>query len=579
MAGVVIALVAGAAVAVVLPHRYTATAKVVVNTVPSDTPDQARPKTSPAVTMGTEAQIARSSVVRDLAGGKYLPKALDAHLLDSGLVVAIVPDSAVLRFAFTAKKPALAVAGAQAYAAAYLDNRAATARTFVDDVIRQLQSEIASTQKQIDKATITRDRSASGSSEHQRLQVQVNTLNQKLLTTENDLATRQGSRIDPGVVITKPTAAHRTGPQTPVVLLAALILGLVAGLAAATLRERMDQRLLEPGDIQDDLGVPLLAVLPAHDPDTVLDPDSAAADAYRQLRNEIFLGPRPPVVLAISRVDSATGTGDVTANLAVLLSRSGRRVCVIDTDTGPRRLETLLEGVDRVGLVHATPGGDGLEAGIAVVTQREGVGQARLGDVLASPLFARLVDATRSEAEVVLIDAPPALSSAGQAVLSTADAVLLVVTRRRTRRGDVLAAEERIRRVGSRLVGTALRDSERPRDMTAPPGPRPEPARPALPPPSRPALGQGATPTHVSPSAGTVYHPDGSTTASPTPDAPEPSSAPSEPPTVVPSAPAATANGEDLHSAALGWPELPTETTGNGSSSGLGWPESRRALP
>src|SRR5438105_3232342 len=84
------------------------------------------------------------------------------------VVVSIVPESSVLRFAFTAKRPAVAVAGAQAYAAAYLDNRSSTARTFVDGVILQLKAAAAATQKQIDAATAARDRARSGSTERQR---------------------------------------------------------------------------------------------------------------------------------------------------------------------------------------------------------------------------------------------------------------------------------------------------------------------------------------------------------------------------------------------------------------------------
>jgi Mrp family chromosome partitioning ATPase len=577
-------LVAAGALAAGLPHKYMATSKVVVNQVPSDTPDQT--KTTPAVAIGTEAQIARSSVVRDLAGQKYLPKSMDPHLLNSGLVVSIVTDSAVLRFDFTAKRADQALAGAQAYAAAYLDNRGATARAFVDDVIQQLQSQVKTTQQQIDAAQKAKNNAPSGSSERTRQQAQLNTLNQKLLNIDNDLATRQNSRVEPGSEITKPTAAHRTGTQAPVVIAAGLILGLVVGLGAATLRERTDPRLREAGDIQDDLGVPLLAVLPPHDPDAVIDPDSAAADAYRTLRNEIFLGPRPPVVLAVSRADSETGTGDVTANLAVLLSRSGRRVCVIDTDTGPRRLETLLEGVDRVGLVHA-PGGDSLDAGIAVVTQREGVGQAKLGDVLASPLFARLVDATRSEAEVVLIDAPPALSSSGQAVLSTADAVLLVVTRRRTRRSDVLAADDRIRRVGSRLIGTAVRESERVREA-APAAIRAEQPQPALPRGGRPALpGEPGVASNVRVGAGTVHHPNGPNDAfepqRPVWEPPTPMSGPSPRRSPEPTpVPVHATNGDQHASTPLGWPETEPETAPEtpttGTASGLGWPPLRPAI-
>jgi Mrp family chromosome partitioning ATPase/uncharacterized protein involved in exopolysaccharide biosynthesis len=599
VAGALVGLLAAAAVGTVLPHKFRATAKVVVNPVPSDSPD-ARSRATGSVSMETEAQIARGGNVRELAATKYLPRTVSPTVLGSGLTVSVVPNSSVLRFDFDAKKSAVAVAAAQAYAAAYLDNRAATAQTFVSNVIGQLQSQIDTTQKQITRTKAARDAAAPRSGERQRQQVALNALNDKLLTAENDLATQQNAQIQPGTEITKPSASKRTGVSLPALLGLGLLLGLLLGLGAATLRERTDPRLREAGDIQDDLGVPLLAILPPHDPDSVIDPDSAAADAYRQLRNEIFLGPNPPVVLAISRVDPDTGTGDVTANLAVLLSRSGRRVCVIDTDTGPRRLESLLEGMDRVGLVHAGAG-DGYEPGIAVVTQRHGVGQAKLGDVLASPLFARMVDATRLEAEVVLIDAPPALSSAGQAVLSTADAALLVVTRRRTRRQDVLVAEERIKRVGSRLVGTAVRESDPVRDTTAPSStPDQQPA--ALPAGDQTALptATGGIPSNVRVSAGATYRPDPPTThvtAEPFPSEPVVQE-PHDPFVRVSPTPQSAAYDEggwgtpegpdgiegvlETADVAVGWPidsHDADSTDANGASSGLGWPESHRAIP
>src|SRR4051794_22829805 len=97
-AGAVGGLLVGAVVAAVLPHDHQATAKVVVNAVPSDSPSQNRTRSAPTVSMETEAQIARSSVVRELAAQKYLPSGTDPALLDNGLVVSVVTDSAVLRF-------------------------------------------------------------------------------------------------------------------------------------------------------------------------------------------------------------------------------------------------------------------------------------------------------------------------------------------------------------------------------------------------------------------------------------------------------------------------------------------------
>src|SRR4051794_40197665 len=135
-----------------------------------------------------------------------------------------------------------------------------------------------------------------------------------------------------------------------------------------------------------------------------------------------------------------------------------------------------------------------------------------------------MVDATRHEADVVLIDAPPVLSSAGQAVMSTADAVLLVVTRRLTRRDDVLAADDRIRRVGSRLVGTAVRESDVPRGRGFGPAAPDESATPLR------AGGRrelpGYEPLPPQPVTGAVYQPqapaDFEAEEPPSPEAPVP---------------------------------------------------------
>ncbi|MDX6284912.1 MAG: tyrosine-protein kinase Etk/Wzc [Frankiales bacterium] len=605
---VVITMGLGLGLSTQLPHKYTAVAQVLVNSVPSDASDPTKPKTIGLVQMSTEATVARSSIVR-AAAVKRLPPGIRPGVINQG-VITVVADTRVLRFAITARKKASATAAAAAYAQGYLDNRTTAATTYVAGQTKRLAGQIASLEKQITTVTAQRNAAAEGSSERQSLNIRLKALNTDLDAAQIALVTITNSPIQPGQIIQSPSDAQLTGPTAPSVLGIALLLGLIVGLALATLRERTDQRLLEPGDLQDDLGVPLLAELPPPTSDGgVLDPDGAAADAYRSLRNEIFLGPNPPEVLAVTRVDATTSTGDVTANLAVLLARSGRRVCVIDTDTGPgQRLETLLQGVDRVGLVHPGPDGRMVEPGIAVVTQREGIGQAKLGDMLASPLFKQLVDATREDAEVVLIDAPPALTSAGQAVLATADGVLLVVTKRRTRRRDVQNAKQRIRRAGSRLVGTALRDTEtRQRGPVGRPGrrgPVPTP-QPALSPPERPALPGGFTPTgaaatiDMGPISGTVtdagvigpdqesfrvsrpaaYQPSGEPIAPPpprpTPVPPQPTPAPT-PPAPTPG-PAAAAGEADPVSVPLGWPSTPRPNgrsrRNDGEPAGLGWPE------
>jgi hypothetical protein len=172
-------------------------------------------------------------------------------------------------------------------------------------------------------------------------------------------------------------------------------------------------------------------------------------------------------------------------------------------------------------------------------------------------------------------------------VLSTSDAALLVVTRRMTRRQDVLAADERIRRSGSHLVGTAVREAEAVREGAAP-SPQPEHAPAALPSAGQPAIDTGpdfSSNVRVASGAGTIYHPDPRTQGEPPrPFAPEPpcvqpeTEAPSyttdTPPTAAPE------TLTDPVAAPLGWPAGDTidGEVVNGARSGLGWPESQRAI-
>jgi Mrp family chromosome partitioning ATPase len=472
-----------------LPHHVQAATQVIVQPVPqgsglTPTGDVRQPLPPD---MPTEATLAAGSLIRDAARANLSTPAEQLALGTAS--VTIVGDSQVLRFVAHAKHADDAKAAVAALATAYLDNRTATANASVDSQNKALAKQRASVQNAVRADELAVTNSAPGSRARQAANVKLSTDIAARSQLDNQLDSLRTISVNPGQVIEK---AHVTPAGTPPVevLAIAALFGLFAGLGLALLRERTDSRLLEADDLTADPELPLLAVLPPAETGRRVDPDGPGSEAFRQLRNQIFLGQDAPAVLAVSRVEPDTLTSDVTAHLAALLARSGRRVCVIDTDSTGQGIEELIRGLDHVAIVDAQTVERGMPASsVHVISQRSGMSEANLSDLLASPLFAQLVDVSRLQAEIVIIDAPSTLSAGGQAAAVTADAVLLVAVRRKSDRRDLLHARDALQRLGKRVVGVALRDLEQRRRVPVRPIPRvplPAGARPL------PAGGNGA---------------------------------------------------------------------------------------
>jgi len=78
-------------------------------------------------------------------------------------------------------------------------------------------------------------------------------------------------------------------------------------------------------------------------------------------------------------------------------------------------------------------------------------------ELLGSQRMRDLIERLEAEADVVVLDTPPALPVTDAVVLaSQADGVLLVTDAGRTRRSAALRALENLRQVGANVVGAAL---------------------------------------------------------------------------------------------------------------------------
>jgi non-specific protein-tyrosine kinase len=198
----------------------------------------------------------------------------------------------------------------------------------------------------------------------------------------------------------------------------------------------------------------------------VSDPTSPAADAYRRLRVNLMSALPQEALLQVLLVAAAGPDPDkscTVANLAVTFARVGKRVILADCDLRHPALHTLFGLSNDAGVTTVLDG----DATAELPLQPTGIpnlwvltsGPAVLvpSDSIASPAMAGLIARLRQEADVVLFDAPPVVLATDAVELATqADGVLLTVSAGRTKRDDAQRAVNLLKRVGARLVGTAL---------------------------------------------------------------------------------------------------------------------------
>jgi polysaccharide biosynthesis transport protein len=281
----------------------------------------------------------------------------------------------------------------------------------------------------------------------------------------------------------------------------ALILGLALGVGVVLLRDRLDDRLRGPRDLEVRVGAPLLAAVPAyrrsaHDATALVavnDPASLPAEAYRDLRTRLFrkaARQNGRVLLVTSAAGDEHAT--VAANLAASVATCGRRVTLVCCD---------LRGGDTAALFGLAGGAGVSDVVQGLVPPRKALrpgGIANLqvlpagpavpdpGAVVQASAFRLLVDELAESTELVVVDGPALLAGADAGALAQlSDMILFAADARSTTRGQVDAAMRELDPSRSRLIGCVLDNvgktgllSKAPRPpATAPTGPaEPTPA-------------------------------------------------------------------------------------------------------
>ena len=370
--------------------------------------------------MGTEKGIASSGAVLAIASQSLL---ISEDKLERGLSITIPVDTDLLVIAFTDPDPQVAQSVAEEIAQAYVSYRSWKAPP---------------------------------------------------VAAGNTSATPPpADALHASVITDAPLPTSPVSPNRLLIIGTGLILGLALGIGMALLRDKMDDGLRGPLDLQAQADAPVLAQIPAFsrkkrglaDGLVILrNPSSTVAEAYRNLRTRVLqvaTWRRANVLLVTSpsREDKTT----VTANLAAALAMSGRRVVLVCADLRWGRTPALFGLDNRLGLTNLV-NGDARLADVLCWTEVSRLqvipgGQAYFdpSSVLQSTAFRNLLAELRSEADFVVIDAPPVLASAETAALAERGAmILLVADARASTRAEVRTAMGELGHVHDDVIGCVL---------------------------------------------------------------------------------------------------------------------------
>jgi len=288
--------------------------------------------------------------------------------------------------------------------------------------------------------------------------------------------------LEPGVPIPLTTQSFAP-PSNPVARLGiAALLGLVLGAALALVVERLDSRMRTREQVEDAIGLPVLAEIPAlprNHHSGVLSasrPASVVAEAFRALRSSVLLmspgradrdsrpGRKPPsLVVLVTSALPEEGKSTTVANLAAVMAEAGRRVLVLSLDLRNPRLHDCFGVENDTGLSELLAADRGKDLREVVrETDVPGVLIATSGQHLYHPgallgSVGPMITAARTLAEVVLIDTPPMLAAADALDLARyADQTLLVTRLNRTTRSEAEECQRHFSRLGIKVLGTVL---------------------------------------------------------------------------------------------------------------------------
>jgi capsular exopolysaccharide synthesis family protein len=264
-------------------------------------------------------------------------------------------------------------------------------------------------------------------------------------------------------------------PRTALNVVLAGVFGLLLGAAAALLRDRFDDAVHDEAEVRRALGnAPLLGRIPRWPEQsyegrlvTLRDSRAPASEAYQRLAVNVrfMLAPgrdsqSPGAIVLCTSAQDGEGKTVSSCNLAVAAARLGLSVVLVDADLRRPAVAPRFGLEDPAGLSDLLMSDAAYESHLVDASVRKlkilpaGTVPPNPVALLASVRMKKLLDDLAHNADLVIVDSPPALTGADTLELANhADMVMLVARAGVSRRRQLVSVTESLRHVAVSSVG------------------------------------------------------------------------------------------------------------------------------
>lgn len=264
-------------------------------------------------------------------------------------------------------------------------------------------------------------------------------------------------------------AVRNPGPRF---ILMGLATALGVSLIGAVMLDRMDRRIHYPDQVTEDLGLPLLSVVPhfhagrngARAADT-----APVVEALRAARlNLVYAcGTAGPLIVTVTSPGPGDGKSFIASNLALAFAEAGHRTLLVDGDVRRGALHRVMNASRKPGLMDLVRGNASRAEVIQETAHRSlfflgsGTRTADAPELLGSESMIQLVTELRSSSrmEVVIVDSPPLASGVDAFTLATLTGNVLLVLRLGMSDRELAGAKlDVLDRLPVRVLGAILND-------------------------------------------------------------------------------------------------------------------------
>ena len=266
----------------------------------------------------------------------------------------------------------------------------------------------------------------------------------------------------------------RIRPNTNMLVLEGLLVGLILGLTVAF----VDQRLRSVNEVVAATSLPILGVIP-HMSNSLsqqtrgrkvhLDPMSDVAEAFRGVRTAVHFGPKAKTVLVTS-AERGEGKSTLAANLAIAIAEAGQRVLIVDADLREPTQHKIFSATNDNGVSSVVAGRSSTERAIQSTGIR-GLELMPCGPIPFNPsetinnqMFADLLTDLAAKYDFVIVDSPPVMAVTDARILGAmCDLTVMVVRAEKSNRRSAADARDGLLGFGANLLGIVVNDGTRSR--------------------------------------------------------------------------------------------------------------------